>query len=292
MGLSNSIYKNLIHGIKITIKSTFHNPYKKVNVNRFLLNFFKLLPPNKTHTHNLFGHKTYFQGGLEYLHGLKEIFVDGIYDQDLPENAYILDCGAHIGLSVIYLKGICPSAKIICFEPDRKNYSTLQKNILSHNLKEIDAKNEAVWIKNTELNFIQQGTMSSKIGGDDENTVKVKAVKLKDFLNRKVDFLKLDIEAAEYMVLKDISENLINIEKMFIEYHGVFNQKNELLEILNIISTAGFDFYIKEAFPVYGRPFLFQKKDLDSYDLQLNIFCFRNVTHDASAKKLNLYKDS
>lgn len=274
MGLSNSIYKNLLHGIRITIKKTFHNPYKKVNVNWFHLNFLKLLPPNKTHTHKLLHHKTFFQGGLEYLHGLKEIFVDGIYDQRLPEHAFILDCGAHIGLSVIYLKSICPSAKIICFEPDATNFNDLQKNILSHNLKDIDARNEAVWVENTTLNFIQQGNMGSKIGNSDTNSVKAKAVKLKDFLNKKIDFLKLDIEGAEYIVLKDISENLINVEKMFVEYHGTFNQNNELMEILNIITKAGFHFYIKEAFPVYERPFLY-KKDIDSFDLQLNIFCFK-----------------
>jgi FkbM family methyltransferase len=274
MGLSNSLYKNLLRGISITIKKTFNNPYKKVNINPFLLNFLKLLPANKTHSHNLLSHKTFFQGGLEYLKGLKEIFVDGTYDQNLPEQASVLDCGAHIGLSVIYLKSICPSAKIICFEPDETNFNNLQKNILSHKLEDIDARNEAVWIENTELSFIQQGTMSSKIGEGDVNSVKVKAVRLKDFLKKKIDFLKLDIEGAEYLVLKDIGEDLINVDKMFIEYHGGFNQNDELMEILNIITKAGFHFYIKEAFPVYERPFLY-KKHIHPYDLQLNIFCFK-----------------
>lgn len=275
MGLSNSIYKNIFHGIKITINKTLHNPYKKVNVNWLQLNFLKLLPPNKTHSHNLLKHKTFFQGGLEYLHGIKEIFVDAIYDQNLAENATIVDCGAHIGLSLIYLKSICPSAKIICFEPDLINYNNLEKNIKSHNLKNIDVRNEAVWIENTELNFIQQGDMSSRIGKSDLKGVKVKAVRLKDFLNRKIDFLKLDIEGAEYLVLKDINENLKNVDKMFIEYHGSFNQNNELLEILNIAIKSGFHFYIKEAFPIYGKPFLRQKHSA-RYDLQLNIFCFRS----------------
>jgi FkbM family methyltransferase len=274
MALSNSTYKNLLHGIKITIKKTFSNRYKSVNVNPFLLNFLKILPPHKTHTHKLLGHTTFFQGGLEYLHGLKEIFIDGIYDQQLPENACILDCGAHIGLSVIFLKSICPSAKIICFEPDATNFNNLQKNILSHNLKDIDARKEAVWTESTELNFVQQGDMSSKIVETHANCVKVKAVRLKDFMDKKIDFLKLDIEGAEYQVLKDISEKLINIDKMFIEYHGFFNQTNQLIDMLNIVTKAGFHFYIKEAFPVYERPFLYQK-NLDIFDLQLNIFCFK-----------------
>ena len=117
--------------------------------------------------------------------------------------------------------------------------------------------------------------MGSKIGDAvSSNTVSVKAVRLKDFLGRKVDFLKLDIEGAEYKVLKDIAENLGNVHRMFLEYHGTFAQNNELLEILELVTEAGFKFYIKEADSVYDLPFL-QKKHLSEYDLLLNIFCFR-----------------
>ncbi|HSN07949.1 MAG TPA: FkbM family methyltransferase, partial [Hanamia sp.] len=184
-------------------------------------------------------------------------------------------CGAHIGLSVIYLKSICPSANIVCFEPDNKNYDLLQKNITSHQLKDIDARNEAVWNENTSLHFIQEGNMGSKIGeNSNSNTITVKARRLKDFLNKKVDFLKLDIEGAEYKVLKDIAENLNFVDKMFIEYHGTFDQNKELLEILELVSNAGFKFYIKEAAPVFDQPFL-SKKHEGEYDLQLNMFCFK-----------------
>ena len=96
--------------------------------------------------------------------------------------------------------------------------------------------------------------MSSKIGENiNSNTVSVKASRLKDFLNKKVDFLKLDIEGAEYKVLKDVAENLGCVNKMFIEYHGTFEQNVELLEILELVSNAGFKFYIKEAAPVLNN---------------------------------------
>ena len=78
-------------------------------------------------------------------------------------------------------------------------------------------------------------------------------------------------------MLKDISDNLENVNKMFIEYHGTFDQNNELLEILEMVSKAGFKFYIKEAASVYDQPFL-PKASSGEYDLQLNMFCFRNLT--------------
>ena len=273
---SNSFYKNLINGINLRIKKSFNNPYKEVNVNWFSLKYLKHVPADKIHSHQLLQHSTYFYGGSEYLHGLKEIFLEGVYKQTLPENAFIIDCGAHIGLSVIYLKNICPTSRIICFEPDEKNYNLLQKNILSHHLENVDVKQEAIWDENTSLNFIQDGNMGSKIGETtSSHAVTVKATRLKDYLDKKVDFLKMDIEGAEYKVLKDISEKLENVEKMFIEYHGTFNQNKELLEIFKIILKAGFKFYIKEAASVFDQPF-FSKNYLGEYDLQLNIFCFRN----------------
>lgn len=277
MPVTNSFYKNLFHGINLRIKKIFNNPYKEVNINWFSLKYLKHIPSDKIHSHRLLQHETFFRGGPEYLHALREIFLEGVYNQTLPENAYILDCGAHIGVSVIYLKSICPTANIVCFEPDAKNFDLLQKNISSHQLKNVEAKNEAVWFENTSLNFIQDGNMGSKIGVDkSSHNVTVKATRLKDYLHKKVDFLKMDIEGAEYKVLKDISDSLENVNKIFIEYHGTFEQNNELLEILDLILKAGFKFYIKEAASVFDEPFL-PKKHEGEYDLQLNLFCFKNI---------------
>lgn len=276
MATSESLLQNLLKGIAKRSKKIFKNPYKKFNVNWLSIKYLKHLPANKIHSHKLLDHETFFYGGPEFLHGLKEIFVDDIYDQQLPENAYIIDCGAHIGMSVIYLKSICPNARIVCFEPDQKNYELLKKNISSHQLKTIDARNEAVWNENTSLDFIQEASMGSKIGSNHTaNTVSVKAIRLKDYLNERIDFLKLDIEGAEYKVLKDIADNLQLVSKLFIEYHGKFSQNNEMLEIFSIIQNAGFQFYIKEATSVYDQPFLRKTSPVD-YDVQLNIFCFRN----------------
>jgi len=273
--MAKTFYNNLFKGIIGRAKNTFKNPHAEVNIDWFYLKYLKHLPADKIHTHKLFGNRTFFYGGPEYLHGLQEIFIEGVYNQVLPENAYVLDCGAHIGLSVLFLKRICQSANIVAFEPDIQNYSLIQKNISSHHLTGVTLKNEAVWIENTTLNFIQDGNMGSKIGtGSSAKTIKVPAIRLKDYLETKIDFLKLDIEGAEYNVIKDIQDKLHYVTNMFIEYHGTFSQNGELVEIFDIIDKAGFRFYIKEAANNYKHPFL-PKETKSAYDLQLNIFCFR-----------------
>ena len=136
---------------------------------------------------------------------------------------------------------------------------------------------EAVWKENTTLHFSNEGSMGSKIEIDNtNNTVDIKAVRLKEFINRQVDFLKIDIEGAEYEVLKDIADQLSFVKNMFLEYHGKFSQNRELTELINIVTNAGFSYYIKEAACLYPTPFSRVKNPNTDYDVQLNIFCFRN----------------
>ena len=195
----------------------------------------------------------------------------------LPENAFVIDCGANIGLGTLYLKEYCPTAEIIAFEPDETNFSLLTRNIESFGLKNVSARKEAVWIADTTLNFSGGGTMGGKIDTVSENaTIPVKAIRLKQLLNRKVDFLKIDIEGAEYRVLKDIAADLQQVKFLFLEYHGSFEQNGELAEIFNIIQSAGFNFYIKEAASIYQKPFMAKMvSPKPDYDVQLNIFCLR-----------------
>ena len=273
---SKSFLKNITNGVQKKIKFLLANPYKEVNVNWITLKYYKHLPAGKIRVHKLFNINLFFYSASELLHGFKEIFIDKIYKQPLVENPYIIDCGANIGMSVIYMKQQFPQAEIIAFEPDETNFSLLNKNINSFGYSNVLLYKEAIWNENTTLQFSNESSMGSKIEMDTtSNTIAVKAVRLKDFLNRQVDFLKIDIEGAENVVIKDIADNLHFVKNMFLEYHGTFDQNKELVKMINIISDAGFNFYIKEAASIYETPFYRTRNPYTSYDVQLNIFCFR-----------------
>jgi FkbM family methyltransferase len=271
-----SFGQNIFKGIQMRWNKLFYNPYRKVNLSPIKKIYYKHLNPDKTRTHQLFGKELSFVSPTELLHGFKEIFVDEIYKQDLPPHPYIIDCGANIGLSVIYLKHQHPDAEILAFEPDDKNFGLLEKNVRSFNLDNVHLRKEAVWIEKTALQFAGEGSMSSRIGdASSQHTVQVDAVRLKDFLNRPVDFLKIDIEGAEYPVLMDIANELRYVNNLFLEYHGSFAQNNELAKLFSLLVENGFAYYIKEATSVYATPFILNKPENIHYDVQLNIFCFR-----------------
>ena len=273
-----SLLSNIVKGVSGRVSKTFKNPYGDLNINFFTLKYLKHLPPGKIKEHKLKDGTISYRNAQELLHGFDEIFIQELYKIELEPNCYIIDCGANIGLSVIYLKQLLPTATIVAFEPDDQNFSLLSRNVSSFKFDNVELKNEAVWIENATIGFTNEGSMSSKVDQNGTTGKKIKASRLKDFLNKKVDFLKIDIEGAEYAVIKDVQEVLFNVQNLFLEYHGTFSQNNELVDIFNILSNSGFQFYIKEATPVYKSPFFdsFQQSEKKDWDVQLNIFCFRS----------------
>lgn len=274
---NKSFIKNISIGILKRIKNFRKDSYSAVNVNWITLKYYKHLSPGKLRVHKLFSEKLYFYSPIELLHGLREIFIENIYKFSSSPSPYILDCGANIGLSIIYFKRLFPEAIIVAFEPDEINFDILTRNINSFKLKDVQIHKEAVWKEDTILHFSNEGSMGSKIEVDHKaNTREVKAIRLKNFIVRKIDFLKIDIEGAEYEVLKDIATDLHHVNNMFLEYHGTFRQNDELATIIEIVKCAGFSFYIKEAAEIYPTPFSRQRNPNTNYDIQLNIFCFRS----------------
>lgn len=62
-----------------------------------------------------------------------ELFIYNIYYSRIgKDNPFIVDCGANIGMAVLYFKYLYPGAKIECYEPDRETFLILQKNVISN----------------------------------------------------------------------------------------------------------------------------------------------------------------
>ncbi|WP_052273458.1 FkbM family methyltransferase [Flavihumibacter solisilvae] len=231
------VINNILNGAKKKAVRVFINPFNKTGLSWWQVRRLKNLEENRENHTPFLGGKLHFYRHNEFLHSIDEIFLKEIYSTDFEGNQtpYILDCGANIGMSVVYFKWKYPGSTVIAFEPDDFNYSYLEKNVKSMKLDNVTIKKEAVWIENTTLNFHSEGTMASRIeevnNGDQAPALQVKAIRLKDLLNREVDMLKLDIEGAEYAVVKDIEEKLINVKRIFLEYHGKFDEYYKLEEV-------------------------------------------------------------
>jgi len=225
-------------------------------------------------TSNLIGNAPfYFVDPATFIHGYEEIFEESIYNfQTESKNPLIIDCGSNIGISVVYFKLSHPTAKVIAFEPDLNISNTLKQNIQSFSLSNIEVHNAAIWIHNDGVEFQEEGGFSGRIPkpGDKTNIVKAASFRLKDLLSQKVDFLKLDIEGAEFDVIKDCKDLLKNVDNLFIEYHSHINEAQNLHDILKIVSESGFRYHIHEAY-ARKEPFV-NNETMLGMDLQLNIY--------------------
>ncbi len=221
------------------------------------------------------GNRFYYTDSVSFLTIFSEIFIKKIYKFKSNSNQPIIfDCGANIGLSVLYFKMLYPNAIIHAFEPDPEIFKLLNQNLRPYNFNNVFLHEKAVWINNQELSFLSQGGSSGKIGSSG-NAIKVGAIRLKDFLqNQEIDFLKMDIEGAEYNVLLDCKDELKNIKTLFIEYHSFYDEEQHLDEILLFIKSAGFTYYIQHE-TTSNSPFV-SINSIGNMNLQINIFCYKN----------------
>lgn len=207
---------------------------------------------------------------------VNELFKQKIYSfKTNKKTPLIIDCGANIGLSILFFKELYPDCKITAFEADPKVFSVLLKNV--EQFKDIQLINKALWDSETKLQFYSEGAdggrIDSKIFGVGKLT-EVETTSLRGYLNNKVDFLKIDIEGAEFKVLNNCKDLLVNVENLFVEYHSFENDSQNLGEILMILKSAGFRYYLS-SIGVKSQMPLIERNQYIGMDNQMNIFAYR-----------------
>jgi FkbM family methyltransferase len=226
---------------------------------------------------SLMGKKIKYADGPSYLFMKKEIFENEIYKfSSSSQEPFIIDCGANIGLSVLYFKNIFPKSKITAFEPDPKIFSILKSNMNAYGYGDVQLLQKGLWDSPGKLKFFSEGADGGRIisGQEYAQAIEVETVRLSDYLDRQVDFLKIDIEGAETEVLEESRHKLKNVKNLFVEYHSFSDKAQSLDRILAILKEAGFRYYLHNMGIKSQQPF--QKKEIyNNMDMQLNIFACR-----------------
>ena len=216
---------------------------------------------------------------LSFIWQFKDIFTEGNYKFETAKvSPVIYDCGANIGMSCIYFKKLYPQAMIKAFEADPGISALLASNLTANNINDVEVINKAVWINDTGVDLNVEGADGSSIYTDG-NKVSVESIRLKVLLDSEVsiDLLKIDIEGAELEVLRDCRNSLTQVKKLFVEFHSFTNRKQELDELLGILRSNNFRYYINN--PSERRlPFINKWiRSNPNMDLQLNIYAYKNL---------------
>lgn len=205
---------------------------------------------------------TFTLGRLVYL--LEEIFLEWDYVFTPAGNPpVIIDCGSNIGISILFFKKLFPAARIIGFEPDKKTFELLSRNVAENNLSDVRLHNAAVSSYNGEVTFfdnpedpgsLMMSVHSERMSG---RSRQVPCVRLSEFLTEPVDMLKMDIEGAETLVMPELvaSGVLQNVKLLTMEYHHHLGPDDQLSKMLQLLEENSFGYDVGAKVPDPPRTF-------------------------------------
>lgn len=182
-----------------------------------------------------------------------EVFFEKVYElhREVLKHDVVVDVGAHVG--VFSIKAAAVASKVISIEPDAYNFKLLSFNIRLNHLKNLILVNSAVadYDGDAKLYLHSQSGMHSIMSArapTSVHSVNVKVRKLdtivKELNIERIDFLKIDVEGAEFYVLKG-ALNTLKKHRPFIvmEYHQNLSgtAKSKILDLLENLN-----YYCKE----------------------------------------------
>jgi FkbM family methyltransferase len=257
------------------IKRLFPKKYKALNLCKsFHLNRLKHSPRFIPGLIKLEGMKITYADSLALYHGYQDIFIHNIYHfKTKKSNPIILDLGGYIGLSVLYFKKIYPESSIHVFEPDPYLFNILKQNLAQNQIKNVFSHNSGAGInEGIKLFFPEKGGGGSMYGPSLSKKIEVNMIKLSNFINSPIDFIKINVEGMEYDILTEIEPKLFLVGEIVLEYHNFNFLPQTLGNILILLAHNGFDYIIKEI-PSHRNLF---SSDLEGNNKKYNLVYAKN----------------
>lgn len=207
----------------------------------------------------------------------EEIYFEEYYKfNSSTPTPVIYDCGANVGMSVLYFKQLYPKAQIKAYEAEPKIAEYLTKNLHCNGINDVKIIQKAVWKDDLGVEFGEGQADDASIYGQGNKKL-IPSVRLRNELAQEttIDFLKIDIEGAEIEVLPDCVDVLDRVQHLFVEFHAYIGQPQALTKVLEVIEKAGFRYYI-DTNQHRKAPFINHRyRNNNVMDLQLNISAWR-----------------
>ncbi len=207
------------------------------------------------------GTYVFYFPSLDYFVGLfTEIFFKETYFIPCTDKPIrVIDCGANIGMSLLYIKIRVPHAHVLCFEPNPAALAVLEKNIEANNWEnEVQVFPYALGKEKGTANFFVENRVATSSGGRTDSYVKNKDRTINSYtvdvdilshhINSNVDLLKIDIEGGEFDVLEDLiaHDKLRYVATLQLEYHYFPEMATRpLSDMLVLLESNGFRTFVQ-----------------------------------------------
>lgn len=192
------------------------------------------------------GHNFYLRGNSVDFAVFNSIFARGEYDFQTEINPeVIIDAGANIGASAVWLHHRFPGARIIAVEPESANFDLLRRNTAPY--LNITCLRGALYGEDTSLSISDTKVDNyafrvEKTTASDDSVPGFAVDSLMRMYDiRQIDILKMDIEGAEYDVfIKEPGKWLSKTRMLIMELHEYF--KPGVTDfVLGVLSSNNFE---------------------------------------------------
>jgi FkbM family methyltransferase len=162
---------------------------------------------------------------------VNEVILEHRYEHwaELEIRGTVLDCGAHIGAFSFLALSQSKTRKVIAVEPNPFTFKLLKQNAPKAILINKAITNE----KYVYISDFQDRPELNKLS---EVGIKVKGITLDELITEPINFLKMDIEGAEYDAFYSCNK-LDMVEQISIEYH---NGGTKLAQLIIYLESCGF----------------------------------------------------
>lgn len=200
---------------------------------------------------NFMGTRIEYPNQSHALFLLHEVFVEGTYAFRSSSAApLIVDCGANIGVATLFFKALFPEGRVLAVEAHPDTCRWLRANVDGNALRDVEIRPAAVADREGMVALFTPeadlGSMVSSLrrgSSDGAASVQVPAVRLSQLIREQVDFLKLDVEGAEYAVVRELvaSGAIRWIQEAVIEFHVTPESPDGPAALQELLVGAGMD---------------------------------------------------
>lgn len=173
-----------------------------------------------------------------------ETFIVFDFINKLKRNITVLDIGAYIGLTAIWL---CSKFDhVICVDADKEAIKSLRNNLTASHCTNFSLVEKAVFTESGKTlifgpnkfrsgSTLNDSTSQIKFGNTSKHDYSVDTINIDDLMNDSIGFIKCDIEGGEEFVLADLLKQRVPV---YISFHIPWWENRDVSRFKDLFKTA------------------------------------------------------
>ena len=184
-----------------------------------------------------------------------EVFAGGGYYPprtiDLEGVIHILDLGANVGYSILWLLRLFPNARVTAFEPHPAHCAQIRWHAVANGIADRVTLIEAAAGIDTGTALLSDNENQSSIVGT-EKGIEVPVLDVFANLPKPLGLIKIDIEGAEYDILGDPRFDTLRPPTVVLEWHKTIDSRSNQTWVTDRLTSLGYEVVPGSDFGAFG----------------------------------------